>query len=120
MPSPDMMAQLGIQGQPSGDGGQGMGGPMAMLQNPQFLQSLLQRSQGGQPGGMPSPGGMRQPMPMPSPSPAGPMPGGAPMGGQQKPGMMGRFGQMAATAGPQISNMLMADEDRKKEALRYR
>lgn len=117
MPSPDMMARLGIQGQPGGpDNGQGAGGPMSMLQNPQFLQSIMQRANPGM-GQVPNQGNAmpgRNMMPMPNP-----MQGGAPSGPPQKPGMMSRFGSMATAAAPMFSNMLMEDE-RKKEALRYR
>jgi hypothetical protein len=115
MPSPDMMARLGIQGPPRDMGNPmgGMGG--GMMQNPDFIRNMAQPDMPSQNGAMPGRRMMPMPNPMPGPQPSGPNMGNA----AQKPGMMNRFTNMAMAAAPMFSNMLM-DDERKKEALRYR
>jgi hypothetical protein len=97
-------------------GNAGGGMPSSILQNPQIMQSIMGQGPGQQ--NVPNPNGampgagpmMRRPMPMGPPS-SGPA--------QKQPGMMNKFANMATSMAPMFSNMLMEDE-RKKEALRYR
>jgi hypothetical protein len=138
MPSPEMMAKLGIgagQQMPGMDGGGGgMGGNiMSILQDPSFLQNIMGQRGNPMQGGQPPMGGppmgqdmMRRTMPMgpriqaPGGEAGGGRISGPPMAsGPQKPGMMSRFGNAAAAAAPMVQNMLREDED-KKRAMLYR